>query len=119
MIPASELAGMEATVNTSLDTSCVIRRYTHVQDNWGSETDASPTTQTVMCNLSQPTAAQMQNYSFRIADLATWQVRFPYGTDVQQGDVLAVDGMTDMLVQALLGPHSYAVAIRVLASEVR
>lgn len=119
MIPASELAGMEATVNTSLDTSCVIRRYTHVQDNWGSETDTSPTTQTVMCTLAQPTAAQMQNYAYLIGSLATWRVRFPYGTDVKNGDRLVVDGMPEMIVQTLLGPHSYAVGLSVLASEVR
>lgn len=121
MIPASELAALQAAAAATLDTPCVIQRNTPTKDDYGSQKDNWATIATVSCNLAQPTAGLMQNYGFLIGNQDSWLVRLPFGQDIQRNDQLIVSfGATQRIlrVAAVLAPQSYATATRVLASVV-
>jgi head-tail adaptor len=93
-------------------------RLTVGQDGEGNVTRSYALTATVMGNLAQPTAGQLQNYGYAIADVAAWVARVPVGTDVRIGDRLIVGGQT-LEVQIELQPQSYQTAMRVLCAEVK
>ena len=118
MISAAQLAAMQATSNKTGDLSIAIQRVTLGQDGEGNVTKTWATHATVNGNLAQPTASQLQNYGYAIADLAAWMVRVPVGTDIEIGDRLVVGGM-NLEVQIILVPQSYQASTRVLAAEVK
>lgn len=122
MIPASELAALQAAVNASLDTPCLVQRKSPVKDGYGSASDGFATTTTTTCAITQPSLQVMQNYAYLIGNLASWQVRLPVGTDVRRDDQLIVgSGATQQTVrvQAVLDLKSRALGLHVLASEIR
>lgn len=120
MIPANELAALQAAVSGSLDqTATIQRKATVVADGYGHASDNYTNLATaVACALSQPTAQLMQAYAARIGTLQAWTVRFPAGTDVRRDDQLLVAGLT-LRAQAVLAPQSYSTCERVLATELR
>ena len=120
-LSSTQLTALQAVATASLDQTCQIQRKAPARDAYGSESDGYANHgAAVACNLAQPTSGQMQNYDYLIGNLATWQVRLPYGTDVQRDDQLVISGAgLTLRVQAVLGPHSYPVCVHVLASEVR
>jgi hypothetical protein len=118
VIPAAELQRIQATANSALDLPCVIKRRTRTPDGYGSATDSWAIIATVQAGMSQPTAGQLANYDFMIRDLATWQIKLPYGTDVQIQDHLFIAGH-EIVVQVDLTPRSYASVITVLGSEAK
>lgn len=122
MISLAELAAMQATSNSAGDLSIAIYRPNATQDAEGNVIKPWPAGwtlhATVNGNLAQPTASQLANYGYAIADLAAWMVRVPVGTDVQLGDRLLVNGM-NLEVQIILVPQSYQASTRVLAAEVK
>lgn len=117
MLSASDLAAMQAVASSALDTACTIQRKTRTPDGTGHYSETLTTIATVQCNLSQPTAGQMQNYGYKIGALATWQVRVPTGTNVEEDDLLTINGQT-IVVQVVLQPQSYQTSMRLLASQV-
>lgn len=120
MISIAELAAMQATSNSAGDLSIAIYRPTFTQDGEGNVTKTFPgtPTHTVLGNLAQPTASQLSNYGYAIADVAAWMVRVPVGTDILIGDRLTVNSM-NLEVQIILVPQSYQASTRVLAAEVK
>jgi head-tail adaptor len=118
MLSAAEIAEMQAVATASLNTSCQIQRSTLTADGYGSSSETWTTVATVNVTLAQPSEGQLQKYAERIGGLASWLVRFPYGTDVRVNDQLIVGGVT-LRVEAPLFPTSYEMSSRVLASEVR
>jgi hypothetical protein len=118
MISAAEQAQMQADASTSLDQSFVIQRLTRVPDGTGHYSETWATVATAPGNLAQPTAGQMQNYGYKIGSLATWQVRLPVSTNVQENDQLVTNGQT-LRVQVVLTPQSYQTCLLLLASEVK
>lgn len=120
MISNAELAAMQATSNSAGDLSIAIYRPTLTQDGAGNVVKTFPgtPTHTVLGNLAQPTASQLSNYGYAIADLATWMARVPVGTDILIGDRLVVSGQ-NLEVQIILNPESYSTSTRVLAAEVK
>ena len=119
MIPAAELAALQATANSSMDQSIQVKRSTRTKTASGHFTEAwnnvgSP----VLGNLAQPTGNQMQNYGYVIGSLDAWMVRLPVGTNVLENDRLVVGGQT-LRVQVILQPQSYQTAMRLLASAVQ
>jgi hypothetical protein len=115
MIPASELAAMQATINAALDQSCTIQRKSPTRTAEGYQVDGYTTLATSVCNVAEPTQAMMQNYATRIADEETWLLRLPYNQDIRPDDQILVAGVT-MRVEIVLNPESYNTSIRVLAS---
>ena len=68
--------------------------------------------------MRQPTAGELQNYAFEIADKAAWTVMMPIATDVTHGDHLVIEGQT-LEVHILLNPRSYEVFHSVIAVEMK
>lgn len=125
MISIAELAAMQATSNSAGDLSIAIYRPTLTQDGEGNVTKGTGTfpsgwtlIATVNGNLAQPTASQLNNYGYAIADVAAWMVRVPVGTNILLGDRLVVNTM-NLEVQIILVPQSYQASTRVLAAEVK
>jgi hypothetical protein len=122
MIPANELAALQAVAAAALDTPCVIQRNTPIKDAHGSQADSWATIATVSCNLAQPTSGLMQNYGFLIGSEDSWLVRLPAGQDVRRNDqiIVGATGPTQrtLRVAAALTPQSYSSSTRVLASVV-
>jgi head-tail adaptor len=117
MISAAELAALQATSQSAGDLSIGVYRLTVGQDGEGNVTRSYALAATVNGNLAQPTAGQLQNYGYAIADVAAWMVRVPVGTDIRIGDRLLV-GAQYLEVQVELQPQSYQTAMRVLCAEV-
>lgn len=118
MIPASELTAMQATVNSALDKTIVIKRATASSDGAGGQSLSWSTIATVSGNLAQPSGALLQNYDFLVGSESTWKVRLASGTDVKENDELVVGGLT-LRVQVILQPQSYSTAVNLLAAEVQ
>lgn len=108
---------MQAVSNGAMDQSFTIQRLLRTPDGTGHYSEVFSTIATVAGNLAQPTAGQMQNYGYKVGSLATWQVRLPVGTNVEENDQLLTDSQT-LRVQVILGPQSYQTSLRLLASEV-
>jgi head-tail adaptor len=116
MISPAELAALQATANSALDQTIAVWRAAITQDGEGNVLKSWSLHATVAGNLAQPTASQLQNYGYAIADVAAWMVRVPVGTDIKIGDRLVVNGQ-NLEVQIELQPQSYQTAMRVLAAE--
>jgi hypothetical protein len=122
MVPPAELAQIQADLAAAVcDKPCVIQRSAGVTPGptgapvKNYQTISLPT---LKAGLTQPTAGQLQNYDYLIGSLAAWQVKLPFGTDVQKQDYLIIEGKT-LVVQVVLDPHSYPGLTPVLASEVK
>ncbi len=118
MVPASELAAIQAAANATLDQSASIYRKTPTPDGYGTEEDAWDFIENVMCGIGQPTGGQLQNYDYLVGSLSAWQVRLPVGTDILEQDHLQLDSKT-LVVQVVLAPRSYPALLVCLASEVQ
>jgi len=120
MVPASELAAMRATATSALDISGVqVVRLTKADDGYGLSTETPTTVATVAATEAKPSAAIMQQYAARIANVTSWIMRFPYGTDIRTGDHLVMPNGDTRLVQADLSDSSYSTANLYLVSEIR
>jgi hypothetical protein len=125
MITAAELAQIQRDVAAiALSLPCLIKRKTTTKDQFLTATDSWLTISPVglLCGLTEPSAGQLANYDFLIGSLAAWQVKLPYGTDVQHQDQILVTGeftQQTLTVQVVLEPRSYATLLTVLASEVK
>lgn len=119
MIPATELAAMQAVAAASLDiTGCQIQRATPADDGYGHTTKTWATIATVTAGMAKPSAQVMTQYAGRIGALASWVVSLPLGTDVKADDQLLIIGQT-LRVQADLTQSSYSTLTQVLATEIR
>lgn len=118
MIPASELASLQAAAAAALDTACTIERATKTSDGAGGFAETLSTVATCQAGLSQPSGQLLQNYAYLIGAADTWQVRVPVGTDVAHNDQLSLGGRL-MRVQVILSPRSYATTLTLLASTIQ
>ena len=116
-VSAQELAEMRDAVSALGETSITITRKTTVQGPTGNVKPTYAPLATVTGNLATPSITMLQNYDSLVANLTAWQVRLPYGTDVQKTDRLVVGGMT-LEVQDVMAPHSYSASVRLLATVV-
>lgn len=123
MLDASELASIRSdAANAALDLTCAIQRKTITRDTLGQATEVWNTIATVNAGMTEPSANMLQNYNYRIEDLAAWHIRLPYGTNVQPQDQLLITGQAGqqtLVVQVLLEPRSYAALLSVIASEMK
>lgn len=123
MLDATELAQIRTdAVAAALDMTCVIQRKTITKDTLGQATEAWNTIATVKAGMTQPSAGELQNFNFMIEDLAAWNVKLPYGTNVAAQDHLLITGaysQQTLVVQVILEPRSYAALTTVIASELK
>jgi hypothetical protein len=117
-IPLGELTAIRSTAAAILDLDCIISRKTVTQDSTLHLTETWAVINDVLAGMAQPTAGQLANYDYLIGSLASWQIRLPFGTDVQAQDHLLIAGQT-LIVQVLLNPRSFAGTVLLLASEVK
>lgn len=119
MIPANELAALQAVAAASLDISgCAVQRATTTDDGYGHNVKTWATHATVSAGMAKPSAQIMQQYAARIGALSSWVVSLPLGTDVRADDQLILAGVT-VRVQADLTQSSYSTLTQVLATEIR
>lgn len=122
MFSARQLAGLRTRFAAlACQDDCTITRKTGgTRDSLGSPgaTGSTTQTQTVKADVVQPGSGTLAEYASKIGAQFTWQVEFPYGTDVREGDTLTVQGKS-MQVQALLEPDTFRAFTGVLASEVQ
>jgi head-tail adaptor len=123
MLDAAELAQIRSdAAAAALDLSCTIQRKTITRDTLGQATETWATVTTVNAGMTEPSANMLQNYNYRIEDLAAWHIRLPYGTDVAAQDQLLLTGQAGqqtLVVQVLLEPRSYAALLSVIAAELK
>lgn len=120
MIPANELAILQATASASLDIPDVqIQRANPTDDGYGHKVKGNTwaTIATVNAGMSEPRANVMTQYAARIGTLVAWTVSFPLGTDVKADDQILISGQT-LRVQADLSVGSYSTLTQVLATEI-
>lgn len=119
MIPAKELAILQATAAASLDIpGAQIQRATTVDDGYGHATKTWETLATLNAGMNEPRASVMQQYAAKIGTLVSWVVSFPLGTDIKPDDQILILGQT-LRVQADLSVGSYSTLTQVLATEIR
>jgi len=120
LLSAAQLAVFRATATSALDISGVqVVRLTKADDGYGLSTETPATIATVAATEAKPSAAIMQQYAARIANVTSWVMRLPYGTDCQTGDQLVMPNGDTRLVQADLSDSSYSTANLYLVSENR
>lgn len=117
-ISPSELASIQNDLNALLDKDCTIQRGDSTPDAWASQKPTYITVGTCKVLVSQPSGGLLQNYSYIVGDLDTWQVKAPVGTDIREQDRLLIEDQT-LTVQVVLTPKSYAGLLNLLASEVK
>jgi len=100
------------------DKTCVIQRATTASGSYGEPNKTYAPIATTVAGLRQPTAGELQNYAYEIADKAAWTVMLPVATDVTHGDHLIIEGQT-LEVHILLNPRSYEVFHSVIAVEMK
>jgi hypothetical protein len=119
MLPASELASIQAyAASATCDKTCIVQRKTTAPDGMLSETETFNTIETTTAGMSDPTGSQLQNFEYKIGSLKAYQVKMPVGTNVEEQDLLLIEGQR-LVVQVLLTPRSYPALITLLASEVQ
>ncbi len=123
MLDAAELAQIRSdAAAAALDLPCIIQRKTLTRDTLGQGTETWATVATCNAGMTEPSANMLQNYNYRIEDLAAWHIRLPYGTNVQPQDQLLITeqaGQQTLVVQVLLEPRSYASLLSVIAAELK
>lgn len=118
LIPDSEMTAIRAAVQTVLDSVCVVTYSAGTsKDGFGHETTNWATRATVNASLRKPSAALQALYADRVGTLAQWVVHLPWGTTVDIGDHLSVDGQL-LTVAADLSISSYSTLKTVLAAEI-
>lgn len=123
MLDAAELAQIQAdAAAAACDLPCQIQR-SQSTSGAGGYTTAWPVVSPVglRVGMTEPGAGTLANYEYMVGDQATWHVRFPFGTDVQELDRLLVTGkdgsVRTLSVVKKLAPKSYPALTSVLATE--
>jgi hypothetical protein len=97
--------------------NCQIKRPTTAPSDYG-ETEELIVIAECQGMRKKPSGASnsLQLYADRLGSLNIWQISLPKGQDVQEGDIITIDG-DDMKVQILL-KQTWDVSREVIASEV-
>jgi hypothetical protein len=128
MVPANELAAIQAEVAKAFDLTATVQRQTlGVPDAFGTEAGNFTNVTGLVnigANLTQPHGGQLQEMGKALVDQAAWIVSFPvFDTNgspvvIVRGDQISIAGIT-LVVNRSLNPNSYSIVTQVLASQVR
>lgn len=117
---ASELEAARLDfINALCDKTCTIQRGSgsRVDDGYGHTiTPLANVATQIPCNLARPTGGLFRDIAARLANLNTWDVSVPLGTDIRPGDVLSVSGHV-LTVHSLGDPESFPILLHVLCAE--
>lgn len=118
-VTASELALIQTDlVAAACDKTCVIQRKTRTPDGLGSFTETWAAIKTTVAGMRQPTAGELSNYAYRIADKSAWTILLPIGTDIREQDRVEIENRI-MEVHIALDPHSIPGLLPVIVAEIR
>jgi len=116
-LTADQLASMRATNEASMVDTATIKRYTTASDGAGGYT-TTETTLTASVRLSPRQTLQPNTtpYAGRLAERVPWTAYFPHGTDVQESDVITVNGKNYDII-AVIGPYTNETALDTVCAE--
>lgn len=119
-VTAAELSQIQQDLAQNVcDQSCDLYPPVSTPDAYGSPAYTWPTkSATVKCGASEPSANELTNFAYAIADKATLKLHFPIGTVVDKHYHCVIAGQT-LEVHVLLTPRSYPGFIDVIAAEVK
>src|SRR5215469_613961 len=113
MLSSAEMAWQAALVAASLDQTLTLSRDVMTTDSYGHQKPASTATSTIACNVTKPTASQLQEYADKIGSARSLILRAMQSTDIREGDHVAYDSLTWM-VNGVLDAASYSYVRRYL-----
>lgn len=116
MLTAADLAGMRATLDTSLPDACVISRSVLVEDGSGGWTD-TPVSINTPCRVSPLATAGRDFESYdagRIVSSVPWVITFPFGMVVQPDDRITHMGNSYEVIAAG-SERTYEIDVRIIA----
>lgn len=117
MLSAAELDSMYDTIAGSLDVTLTLSRDTFTTDTSGHQKLASTATSTIQCNVTNPTASQLQTYAGKIGSRRALILRAMQDTDIREGDRVAYSNLS-WVVNGVLDAESYTVTKRYLITTV-
>lgn len=122
MIPANELAAIQAEANKALDTPITISRITAplTTGTWGQTTGTY--TQIGSCNalFSTPSGPILAQYVAMIGALTVWSVAVPGAQDVKTSDRIQIVATGEVFqVHDARHPQSYGPLLNLVVAEVR
>lgn len=114
----AELASMQAVSNSLCNLDCTIKRVTEngTPDGWNNGVGSPTVVGTTKALKKQPRPALLQAYADRIGNHTAWYMSFPMGADVQERDVLVINGEEFKAQAKLVG--SYDTLLNFLVTEV-
>lgn len=120
MIPAAELAALQAAANAALDqTGVQVRRVSgRTATGQGQATPTYATVATVAAALGAPAPADLATYAARIAHREAYRVALPAGTGARPTDLLVFTSGLTLEVMGSVSSASYNVLDGVLAVKV-
>ena len=100
--------------------TCVIKRRVMASDGFGGHTQASLTTvaSDVPCRITPSQVMVAGGQADRKLELEKWSVRVPYGTDIQDRDLIEWQSVT-IQVEEVKSPRSYSTAISAIGEVVK
>jgi len=116
LIPASELAGLIATAESSFDQSVTLQRNTPSQDILGNDLESYASVGTLACRIGPPNAKHVAAFQAIIGTVPMWIVTYSLSADVRAGDHL-VNGADTLHVHVLLKPKGYSTARQAICGE--
>lgn len=125
MIPADELACIQASFAETLDKVATIKRNPNlghpvngtVPDEWNDVATDVPCSQSLVQSGGGQVSGYLQAWATLLASQQGWVLKFKTTQDVQPKDQVVIDGLTYQ-VHAYLGPRSLEVFRRMLVTKV-
>src|SRR5579872_7317619 len=107
-VSAAELLSIQAEATSAVcDQPCQIwRKSSLVADGYGTQSNGYTQIATTVVGTAQPSAGELANYDYLIADKAAFTLHFPIATSVQEQDHVVI-GTQTLEVHVLLTPESY------------
>lgn len=102
----------------AMDKACTIERTPETDSAYGNQAGMPIVVIETVCLVKMlPTPFLLAAHDDRLGVTAKWDVSFPLGTGILEGDVVTIEGQ-NMLVSLVMTPWSFSVVEEVLASEV-
>ncbi len=114
-VAPSDLTWMQAIQVAAQPETAVVSRPSRVADAWGGQTETWATVTTTTCRISPANSQREMRIAEALGSTALWRLTFPYLTDVQHTDRVAVSGRTLEVQHVDL--HSWQTAVVALCSE--
>lgn len=119
MLPAGEITGMRATVNSALPDAIEVQRATRSADGAGGQTEVWATIATVAGRISPspPAVSSEPTVGARPGAIVRWLITLPAGTDVDFDDRL-LNGSRTFEVRNVAPARSWELAVIAHCAEI-